>query len=312
MSETSFEVVFDGPGVEGGRMPVRDFAPALLALGDLFVEASAVVHPGQPPAALKIRATKRGSFSIDLVLEAPKIWDEFVTLFNSGPVNAIVNFRDLIIGGAGLYWFIKKAEAEKIKKREASLDPAMIRVEFEDGTTAEVPADLLHLYDNVRIRQRVRETVEPVNRDGVERLEFRRDHEVSVEVQRDDVKAYEPPELEEIPLLDQETQMVLSIASVVFTEGNKWRFTDGEQRTFPAAIDDAEFIKRVNAGVESFRAGDMLRCRVHVKQTRRGDALHTDYTVVEVKNHIPRHEQLGLAAPPEMPRELPPADEDAA
>src|ERR1700709_2211063 len=101
MPETGFQVIFDGPEVEGGRMPVRDFAPALLALGDLFVEASAVVHPKQPPAALKIKATERGSFAIDLILEAPKVWDEFVSLLNSGPANAVINFRELIIGSAG-------------------------------------------------------------------------------------------------------------------------------------------------------------------------------------------------------------------
>lgn len=312
MPETSFQVVFDGPGVEGGRMPVRDFAPALLAIGDLFVEASAVVHPKQPPAALKIKATERGSFAIDLILEAPKAWDEFVSLFNSEPANAVINFRELIVGSAGLYWFIKKAKEKRIRKREAGVDPAQIRVEFEDGTTVEVPADLLALYDNIRIRQRVQQSVEPVGREGVERLQFRHAKETTVEIQRDDLPAYEPPELEEVSLPAQDTDMVLSIASVVFTEGNKWRFSDGHH-TFPAAIDDRAFIDRVNSGVESFRSGDMLQCQVHVEQSLRGDVLHTDYTVVRVEKRIPRAEQLGLADPAmgEPPR-LPPGGEDIA
>jgi hypothetical protein len=86
--------------------------------------------------------------------------------------------------------------------------------------------------------------------------------------------------------------MVLSIASVVFTEGNKWRFSGG-QHTFSAAIEDRGFTERLNSGAESFRSSDMLRCKVHVNQTLRGDLLHTEYTVTEVEQRIPRVEQLG-------------------
>jgi hypothetical protein len=311
MSETGFQVVFDGPGVDDGRRPVRDFAPALLALGDLFVEASAIVHPKVPPAALKVKATERGSFAIDLILEAPKAWDEIVSLLNSGPANAVINFRELIVGSAGLYWLIKKANEKRIKNREAPVDPAMIRIAFEDGTVIEVPSDLLRLYDNLRIRQRVQETVEPIGREGVDNLKFRAGKQAAVEISRDDLPAYQAPEVEEKLLQHRDTEMILSIASVVFTEGNKWRFSDG-QHTFAAAIEDRDFIERVNSGSESFRSGDMLRCKVLVDQTLRGDLLHTEYTVTEVEQRIPRIEQLDLRQPEPAPPQLPPAREDLA
>jgi hypothetical protein len=291
--ETNFEFIFDGPGIEDGRMPVRDLAPALLALGDLFVDASAVLHPDKPPAALKIKATEEGSFVIDLILEAPNAWDQFVNLFSSEGANALVNFRDAVIGSAGLYWLIKQAKGRKIKARQASPEAGYIQITLADGTVLEVPSETLALFENFRVRKKVRQSVEPVSREGVERVEFRREGETTVAVEREDIPAYEVPEVEEVKLVDQETEMVVSVASVVFTEGNKWKFNDGEH-TFSAAIDDPSFAERVHKGVESFRSGDMLRCRMRMTQTRRGDLLHTDYSVMEVQEHIPREVQLRL------------------
>lgn len=293
MPETTFEVIFDGPGLDDGRMPVRDFAPALLALGDLFVDASSVLHPEHPPAALKIRATEEGSFVIDLVLEAPNAWNQFVNLFNSEGANALVNFRDAVIGSAGLYWFIKQVRGRKIKSREQSVKAGHVRITLDDDTMLEVPGDVLELFENLRVRRKAREVVAPVARDGVERTEFRREEEVTVTVEEADLPAYEVPEVEEVPLVEQETEMVVSIVSVVFTEGNKWRFTDGE-RTFSAAIEDQAFAERVDKGIEAFRSGDMLRCRMRMTQKRRADALQTEYSVLEVKEHIPREVQLRL------------------
>jgi hypothetical protein len=291
--ETTFEVVFDGPGLGDGRMPVRDFAPALLALGELFVDASSVVHPDQPPAALKIRATEEGSFVIDLVLEAPNAWNQFVNLFNSDGANALVNFRDAVIGGVGLYWLIKQIRGRKITSRDESPKAGYIKITLEDSTILEVPSEVLSLFENLRVRKKARQFVEPVARDGIDRVEFRREQETTVAVEEADLPAYEVPDVEEVPLLDEESEMVVSISSVVFNEGNKWRFTDGE-RNFSAAIEDESFRERVDKGIESFRSGDMLRCKMRMVQKRRADALQTDYFVVNVEEHIPREVQLRL------------------
>jgi hypothetical protein len=293
LPETTFEVVYDGPALDDGRMPVRDLAPALLALGDLFVDASGVVHPRQPPVALKIKATAEGSFVIDLLLEAPGVWDNFVNLFSSDGASALVNFRDAVLGTAGLFWLVKQVAGRAIKSKEDSPEPGHIRITLNDGTTLDVPADVLLLFESLPVRGKAREVVQPLTRDGIDRVSFRSDREKTVEIEKQDLSAYAIPEVEEVPVLERETEIVVSIVGPVFLDDNKWRLTDGEQ-TFYAKIDDRQFLNDIDRGVESFRKGDMLQCRVRRVQTRRGDTLHSDYTVIEVQEHIPREEQLQL------------------
>lgn len=297
MAQTAFGATYDGPALEDGHMAVRDLAPALLALGDLFADASVLVYPERKPAALHIQATREGSFIIDLFLEAERAWDQIQDIFGSDGASAIVNLKELVLGsGVGLLWLIKRLRNHRITGQERALDPGHVRLSLDDGTTLEIPAEVFRLYDSVEVRRKARLVVEPLTREGVDRLEFRSETSGSLVIEKDDVSAYELPEESE-PLHDQDLQMVLAIASVAFTEGNKWRFDDGERR-FYAAIEDESFLSRVVRG-EAFRNGDMLRCRLRIVQRRSfSEGLQTEYRVLEVLEHIPRAIQLRLPEDP--------------
>lgn len=100
-----------------------------------------------------------------------------------------------------------------------------------------------------------------------------------------------PPEEEALSsnlLADQ----VLVIESAVFKDGNQWRFSDGSA-SFSAAIDDAGFLARVEAG-ERFGKGDHLVVDLRLEQTRIGEKISTRRIVVRVKQHKDRHLQLVL------------------
>jgi hypothetical protein len=173
-----------------------------------------------------------------------------------------------------------------------------VRITLDDGSTTEIPSEVLILHRRVTVRKKVRQIVQPLSRQGVEKLEFRADDEVTVTVGPDDVQAYEVEVDEPTTLLDQESESLLEIRSVQFTEGNKWSFSDG-QANFSAALEDFEFVQRVKNG-EPFSSGDMLRCRVRVVQNQdEGGKLHTERYITEVIKHIrsPRPEQLRLDPP---------------
>ena len=73
------------------------------------------------------------------------------------------------------------------------------------------------------IRQRARDVVTPLSRDGIEILKFHRETqgEVTLQVTSNQVPSFEVTEEAE-PLLDQQIQLNVEIASVAFSEGNKW------------------------------------------------------------------------------------------
>ena len=177
-------------------------------------------------------------------------------------------------------------------KDHQHVEPGLVKLTLEDGDTLEFPAEVFALYRNVQVRKRAREVVEPLDRPGVDRLDFRIEKEVGVSISASDVPAFEPPGDIEVSLLVRESEMVLAIASVAFIEGNKWRFSDGE-RTFYATIEDKAFLDRVEQG-EPFRKGDFLECQIRVEQSQHGNSLHTEYYVTEVKRHVPRAVQLPL------------------
>ena len=70
IDKTGFVVSFHGPGVEAGRIDVRDLAPALLSLGRLIDAANLAVFGEKQPIRLDAKAVSEGSFEI--LLEAVK------------------------------------------------------------------------------------------------------------------------------------------------------------------------------------------------------------------------------------------------
>jgi hypothetical protein len=290
VAETAFDLKYDGPALESGRMPVRDLAPALLALGELFTEASAVVYPDRDPVALDIKATAEGSFIIDLILQAPGAWESVRDFFSSDDVTALVNLQNLVLGSGGLFALTVFLRGRVLgKNANAGVQPGHIHITLPNGSEIDVPAEVLELYDSIRIRRAAREVVAPLARKGVDRLVIRPENSPPVTIEAEDLDAFDPPSADaETPLLERETELVVSIASVAFIEGNKWRLSDGD-RIFYATVEDEAFLARIERGVESFRKGDMLRCRVLITQTSSDlEGLKTDYRVLEVLEHIPR------------------------
>ncbi len=315
MAETQFGIAYDGPAVATGRMPVRELAPALLALGDLFAEASRVVYPDRKPVALSIEATEEGSFLVRLILEAEGAWDELVDIFGSDAMNALMNLKEFVIGGAGVFWLIQRVARGRGVRAENPIQ-GHVRLTLNDGTTLEIPSEVWLMYKRVSIRRKAREVIAPLGREGIEQVRFGEapTHAPDVVVEKDDLPAYEALPEDEDTLLDEEREMVVEIAAPAFVEGYKWRLSDGS-RTFFATVEDRAFLERVEMGRESFRKGDMLRCRMRIVQKRTPEGLRTDYYIGEVIEHIPRQTQLSLEDDPrvidrpELPG-LPSAEED--
>jgi hypothetical protein len=64
VSRASFTIAYDGPALRDGAMDVRDLAPALLAVGQLFDAANTVLNRDQATVKISVTATGQGSFEI--------------------------------------------------------------------------------------------------------------------------------------------------------------------------------------------------------------------------------------------------------
>lgn len=307
MAEADLDVTYDGPALVDGRMEVRDLAPALLALAELVRDANAIVNPNAEPVTLEVRATEQGSFTLhlalrqaDVVLDAVKAATPLLT---ADPVAALVNLQALLFGTGGLVWLIKNLRGRRPVDRQSAPPDAergSITLVLDDGTTFVINRRTDELLRTPVIRKQARDFVRPLARDGIASVSIRATSvQAELTISADDVEYFEPPEPVEEQLLDDTYEWNLQIVNVAFVEGNKWRFSDGDQ-TFYAAIEDTSFLARVDQGSELFAKGDVLRCRVRVEQKMVDGRLVTERAIEAVLQHrhvTPEPDLFGSIAP---------------
>jgi hypothetical protein len=296
LPERAFDVKYDGPALTDSRMPVRDLAPALLALGDLFTQASKVTYPDKPPVSLEIRATSDGSFIANLILsglDGP--WDQMVDMFTSKDADALGNLIGIVIGGGigtGLLRLIQLMQGRAVVAQEPADQSGMVKLTLDDDTSVEVPSEVATLSGNVSVRKSARAVVQPLSRDGVEALEFREESEVVLSLGQADVPSFAVPSAEvEDPDAPQEQvfeSIFLEIVQPTITgDDYKWRLTMGEgSSTFRATIQDEDYLRRVRSHEQRFAAGDRLRCSLRIVQHVDGDKIKNEHFVTTVHEHI--------------------------
>lgn len=314
VAETDFALVYDGPALTDGRMPVRDLAPAVLALSEVFAEANEIVNPGGRAVALEIQATDRGSFDVMLVLQ--HAGEVAVDLLTSEETTAIVNLQNLIVGSGvtSLFGFIAWRKGRRIVSEQPRVD-GDVDLTLNDGTTVKIPGALARVQNSVTVRNNARSVVAPVNSPGVDRVEFRDEQTVTVSLGRDDVGAFELEPGEDpdrVVVSDQEFDLVVEVVSPVFSdEDRSWRVNDGEH-SFRATMDDSTFIERVVNRAETFAAGDRLQVRMRRRQYQTQHQIRNEWTILRVIRHWPviAVEQQELGPPAQLPvvTELPDDD----
>jgi hypothetical protein len=301
MAETSFEVKYDGDALRDGRMPVRDLAPALLALGQLFTEASQLLYPENDPVALDIQATREGSFEVELILRgAGAAWDQLST-HPMESAAALVLFKEVIIGDAAdlsLFGLIKWLKGQRVVEESDGPEPGEVTLKADDGSQITVKPEVAGLNRDPQIRRKAREVVEPLRREGVDNLELRSGGGSTVRLEKDDVPAFEIPEVEDAEVLsEQEIDVYLDVLTAELEQGStrKWRF-GGLGATFWAPIEDSEFMEKFSHREQVLGVGDRLHAKVKIIQKRdpATSKIRVERQVLKVHDCIAAPEQLSL------------------
>lgn len=290
MTHAQFSVVYDGPALADHTIDVRDLAPALLAIGELFDAANSALNGDAVAIKVNVRAHEPGCFSIDLDV-VQSIIQQGIALLAGDELAAAEKLRDwLLAAGAGLMaliWRLRGRKPEKIERLENN----MLRI-TADGQTFDVPLQLLRLYQDIAVRAAVERVVAtPLESEGITSVAFVANGRTELRIEENQVFAYLAPHIEDHVLVDDVRRGAFSIISLAFKESNKWRLHDG-QNQISATIADEDFMRRVDQNQVRFSKGDVLLCDVRVVQKQTSKGLTTDHIVVKVIEHRPAPRQI--------------------
>ncbi|MBM4447919.1 MAG: hypothetical protein FJ015_01610 [Chloroflexi bacterium] len=278
-TQVQLDILYDGPALRDGSMNVRDLAPSMLGIGALFESANQVLNGERASVNVNVRATSSGSFHI--LYEV--IQSQGATLTLQDVLTTAVSMKELIFGGAiALFTIVKllRGKSPKIEKINDNLFRLTIGKE-----TYEVPLEWVRLYQDINTRRALSDVVRPVKTAGIERFEIREKRHLLQYVTKQEVEAFDVPEVKE-HLLDEVNRRAFSVVSLSFKEDYKWRLTDG-QAVYSVSMKDEAFQKRVDKNEIAFAKGDVLLCDLHTIQWQVEDGVKTEYEVIKVVSHMP-------------------------
>lgn len=302
MSDANFKIIFRGPAVDDGEIDVRDLAPALLALGDVFQTASDILNGDRVKTVVRVKTTDIGSFEVDLSV-VQGIKDAVTSLLATADhhrekIVAARDLADLILkggaaiasAGGGLFALLKFLGGRKPDKIEARAGDVIVHVGDNYFITN---SQTVVLAENVNVREGARKFVSVLKNTGIDSISTKPEGEVEEAYTKADIAAFDLPTPIDEELKDETREMNLQIISLSFKDDNKWRVTEGDE-PFSVGIEDQDFLKRVANSEISFAKGDYLVCEVRERQTSTPQGLKKVRTIVRVIDHRPTPRQMKL------------------
>lgn len=287
----SFRVSYDGAALSAHMMDVRDLAPALLSIGQLFDEANRVLNGKDVSLKLHVKAHQAGSFEI-LFEAAQSLSSQLSGWLIDDCVTSALNLKELLIGGGvSLFWLLKKLKGKNPQKITVLKNDYAL-IESEDKSF-EVPLSLLRLYQDMAVRSATEQVLKPLENNGIDTFTVKDNDHAPQSVDKLTYGYFKCPAIQDEKILEVEHEAAYSIISLAFKEDTKWRLYDGNS-TITVSIGDENFLRKVNENLIAFAKGDILMCTVKVSQWKTTAGLRTEYEVLEVKDHQHAARQIPL------------------
>ena len=283
-----FHVVYDGPALTEHRMDVRDLAPALVAIADLFTAPNKEINGEAAELRVQVNASfKAGSFGIDLVA-TQQLLSQIKDIFSGNGATAISNAWTImgiigLAGGGGLIGLLRALKGRRPVKIEQKGDGSTVWMSQTESI--EVEGNVIRLYQSSIVRTSLEKVISPLEREGITGFGVVLNGAVVLDVHDHEVAVFNAASLggdAEI-VSDTTSKKLLLIESLTFKDGNKWRVHDGTA-TFHASIEDKAFLGSIDAG-ERFGKGDVLVVDLRQVQSIVGAKLINESIIVKVWEH---------------------------
>lgn len=301
VSKERLVIAYDGQALADGTMDARELAPALLAISDAIKLANEEINGERAQVSVRVSSDfRQGSFEFGIIVSqtVDSLRDLIAPLLSPQTVataDQILGYLGLVSGVSGLNVIevIRWAKNRKIERSDRNKD-GLIQLTIEgDNNTVFVLPEVERLLDLSEVRKALRDSLKPLERDGVDEFRTQHNGKVVQRIQRDELSFFDGDAEPDKTLTQFGGRVILEVASPAFPDGRKWEFKYGQERIF-ARISDEAFLQRVDDGKEAFRKGDYLEVDIIMRQVKKGNRIESDHEITKVHEHRSRGEQLRL------------------
>ena len=284
MEKENLIIAYDGYALENHEFDIEELAISLTGIANLLKQASLVLNKGQnSKISVKVSSLSPGSFEIHLIAEQI---NHVLGFFGTNPqILGLVNILALLgFGGViGLIQFIlmlKNNKIEKAKENENG-DVEITYIENNVKNNVTINKNVYILYNDIDIRNSFTKILSPLKTDGIETFEIRDDKKnIKQTIKKDELKYFETSPQND--LLDEQTlEMWLSFINISFKDGNKWKFSNGDNE-FYAAMEDEDFLTSVNNDLMRFSKSDTMKAKVKISQYLTENGIKTQYSIIKI------------------------------
>ena len=270
--EARIALKYSGPAVESGLMDVYEASSNMIALSEFIVTAAKFTFGETANAKAEVAGFGRGSFITDLVINvAPAT----AAIFGSLDAHQLW----VVVKGAFAVWKHLKGSPPKTITNQGNI----VTVENNDGKTIQININSLNLVFSEKGSESASRFIkDALSKPGMDEVDISAGEKTIGHVTQDEAPYFHAVAPSE-NITDVTFKMGLILEAPVFKDGNKWRFSDGQQSFF-ADIADKDFLAQVNSG-ERFGKGDVLYADVRINQDQSGMQITTTRTITKVHEH---------------------------
>lgn len=301
MMKETIHIAYCGVAVDNGYMDVKDLAPALLAFGDLVREANRIANADTSNIAVYVDSNfQQGSFEITLDA-VQTIGEQIRNLFFSNQTYTLREVLDILglasgLTGANVLELIRWLQNRKVTKVER-LEDDKARI-YSKEEYYDISVLGFNIFRSVKARENIEKLVSPLKTKGISKFEIRHPNGERHCIKEDEIEFYAiPTEENQVETVETTQKCVVSVVSVNFENGLKWRFSMDSLNTSKiyAVVQDEDFCKRVEGGKIAFCKGMSLLVDLKIKQLLNSTGhLKTEYFVLKVHKIIGGSRQMSL------------------